>query len=37
MELLGPRNWWMPAWLARLIPPLGAEVAMPQAEPTPAR
>ena len=18
MELLGPRNWWMPAWLARV-------------------
>jgi RND superfamily putative drug exporter len=25
MELLGPRNWWMPRWLARAIPTLGAE------------
>ena len=25
MELLGPRNWWMPAWLARAVPTLGAE------------
>jgi len=25
MELLGPRNWWMPTWLARVVPTLGAE------------
>jgi RND superfamily putative drug exporter len=29
MELLGPRNWWMPAWLARAVPTLGADVAPP--------
>jgi RND superfamily putative drug exporter len=29
MELLGPRNWWMPAWLARAVPTLGAEGALP--------
>jgi putative drug exporter of the RND superfamily len=29
MELLGPRNWWMPAWLARTVPTLGAEVTPP--------
>ena len=26
MELLGPANWWMPAWLDRVVPRLGAEV-----------
>jgi putative drug exporter of the RND superfamily len=26
MELLGARNWWMPRWLDRLLPRLGAEV-----------
>jgi RND superfamily putative drug exporter len=25
MELLGARNWWMPRWLDRLLPRLGAE------------
>jgi RND superfamily putative drug exporter len=29
MELLGPRNWWMPRWLARITPTLGAEGAPP--------
>jgi len=29
MELLGPRNWWMPAWLRRVVPTLGAEGAPP--------
>jgi RND superfamily putative drug exporter len=29
MELLGPRNWWMPAWLARAVPTLGAEGTLP--------
>jgi putative drug exporter of the RND superfamily len=35
MELLGPRNWWMPAWLTRVVPTLGAEGA-PPAMPAPA-
>jgi RND superfamily putative drug exporter len=35
MELLGPRNWWMPAWLGRVVPTLGAEGALPQV-PAPA-
>jgi putative drug exporter of the RND superfamily len=25
MELLGARNWWMPRWLDRLVPRVGAE------------
>ena len=25
MQLLGARNWWMPRWLDRLVPRLGAE------------
>lgn len=25
MELLGDRNWWMPAWLDRIIPRLSVE------------
>ena len=25
MELLGDRNWWMPAWLDRIIPKLNVE------------
>ena len=29
MELLGPRNWWMPAWLGRVVPTLGADGAPP--------
>jgi RND superfamily putative drug exporter len=29
MELLGPRNWWMPGWLARAVPTLGVEGAPP--------
>jgi RND superfamily putative drug exporter len=29
MELLGPRNWWMPGWLARAVPTLGTEGAVP--------
>jgi RND superfamily putative drug exporter len=24
MELLGPRNWWMPRWLQRVVPAIGA-------------
>jgi RND superfamily putative drug exporter len=26
MELLGEANWWMPAWLDRIVPHLGVEV-----------
>jgi len=26
MELLGDSNWWMPAWLDKVVPTLGAEV-----------
>jgi putative drug exporter of the RND superfamily len=26
MEILGPRNWWMPRWLDRRVPTLGVEV-----------
>ena len=29
MELLGPRNWWMPRVLQRCIPTIGAEVTPP--------
>ena len=42
MELLGPANWWMPAWLDRIVPRLGVEVDVraldpdPAAEPVPA-
>jgi RND superfamily putative drug exporter len=25
MQLLGDRNWWLPAWLERLLPHLEAE------------
>ena len=25
MELLGARNWWLPAWLDRLLPNLSVE------------
>ena len=24
MELLGPANWWLPGWLARLLPANGS-------------
>ncbi len=30
MQLLGPRNWWIPSWLERLLPSLDVE---PTAEP----
>jgi putative drug exporter of the RND superfamily len=33
MELLGDRNWWMPAWLDRIIPKLNVEG--PAHDPTP--
>jgi putative drug exporter of the RND superfamily len=29
MELLGPRNWWMPRWLQRSLPPIGVELTPP--------
>jgi RND superfamily putative drug exporter len=29
MQILGRRNWWMPAWLDRIVPTLGVEVAVP--------
>jgi RND superfamily putative drug exporter len=34
MELLGHRNWWMPAWLDRILPRVGIEA--PAAVPEPA-
>jgi RND superfamily putative drug exporter len=36
LRLLGPRAWWMPAWLDRLLPDAGLSHAAPQAEPAPA-
>jgi RND superfamily putative drug exporter len=35
LRLLGPRAWWMPAWLDRLVPHVGRFHARP--EPAPAR
>jgi putative drug exporter of the RND superfamily len=35
MELLGPRNWWMPRPLARIVPTIGTEMTPPPV-PTPA-
>ena len=35
MEILGPVNWWMPAWMDRSIPTIGVEVT-PEAVPLPA-
>jgi RND superfamily putative drug exporter len=32
MELLGPANWWLPAWLARRLP-AGREDSVPANEP----
>ena len=29
MQVLGRANWWMPAWLDRILPTLGAEVVAP--------
>ena len=29
MELLGPRNWWLPRFLQRCIAAIGAEVTPP--------
>jgi len=36
MELLGPANWWMPAWLDRVVPRLGTEVDVEAVEAAPA-
>jgi RND superfamily putative drug exporter len=38
MQILGRRNWWMPAWLDRIVPTLGVEVevAAPEAAPVEA-
>jgi RND superfamily putative drug exporter len=36
LRLLGPRAWWMPAWLDRLLPDAGLSHEAPQAEPAPA-
>jgi len=33
MELLGPANWWLPGWLARLLPDRPAQVAEPAPAP----
>jgi putative drug exporter of the RND superfamily len=34
LRLLGPRAWWMPAWLDRHLPKFGLSHDMPEAEPT---
>jgi RND superfamily putative drug exporter len=31
MELLGDRNWWMPRWLARILPSIHVEAQAPAA------
>jgi RND superfamily putative drug exporter len=36
MQILGRRNWWMPAWLDRFIPTLGVEVEVPPPAPAAA-
>jgi RND superfamily putative drug exporter len=36
MQILGRRNWWMPAWLDRIVPTLGVEVEVPAPAPAPA-
>jgi RND superfamily putative drug exporter len=33
MEILGPLNWWMPRWLDRIVPRVGAEVEIDVPEP----
>lgn len=35
MSLLGHLNWWMPAWLDRLLPRVAAEAPEPEREPVP--
>jgi RND superfamily putative drug exporter len=29
MQLLGRANWWLPSWLDRVLPTLGAEIEVP--------
>jgi len=29
MQLLGRANWWLPAWLDRLLPSFGVEAEVP--------
>jgi RND superfamily putative drug exporter len=36
LRLLGPRAWWMPPWLDRLLPKSGLAHEMPEAEATQA-
>jgi RND superfamily putative drug exporter len=36
MEILGPVNWWMPAWMDRSIPKIGVEVTPSSPIPSPA-
>ena len=36
MELLGTRNWWLPAWLDRIIPNLRVEGELPERAPATA-
>ena len=36
MELLGARNWWLPAWLDRIIPNLRVEGELPERAPATA-
>jgi RND superfamily putative drug exporter len=35
MQILGRRNWWMPAWLDRIVPTLGVEVEVAPPAPAP--
>jgi RND superfamily putative drug exporter len=35
MQILGRANWWMPAWLDRIVPTLGVEVEAPPPPPAP--
>ncbi|HXZ61526.1 MAG TPA: MMPL family transporter, partial [Acidimicrobiales bacterium] len=35
MEVLGPVNWWLPAWMNRSLPTIGIEV-LPTPEPAPS-
>jgi putative drug exporter of the RND superfamily len=35
MELLGRANWWLPGWLERLLPHVGAEGAVTTTTPAP--
>ena len=37
MALLGRANWWLPAWLDRLLPHLDPDTEAPQGTPAPAR